>query len=288
MPTSSARRPDLPAVRDRVVVVTGAGRGIGRATAARFAEAGARVLVGDLDTAAAREAAEAIGASVGDPARVRGVRVDVADRASYAALVAEAEAWGPVEVLVNNAGIMPLGPLLEQGEASIDTTLEVNLRAVVTGTRLVAPGMVERGRGHVVNVASAVGRVGLAGGAVYSASKFGVVGFSEAARGELAPHGVHVSCVLPTVVATELAAGVHATRGMRPCTPEEVADTVLDVVRRPRFETWVPGYAKALFHTSNALPRRARDLLSHAMGADAALTHVDAGARAAYERRAAR
>ena len=191
-------------------------------------------------------------------------------------------------MLVNNAGIMPLGPLLEQGEASIDTTLAVNLRAVVTGTRLVAPGMVARGHGHVVNVASAVGRVALAGGAVYSASKFGVVGFSEAALGELAPHGVHVSCVLPTVVATELAAGVHATRGMRPCTPEEVADTVLDVVRRPRFETWVPGYAKALFHTSNALPRRARDLLSHVLGADTSLTHVDAGARAAYERRAGR
>mgnify|MGYP002261907669 CR=1 FL=1 len=66
------------------------------------------------------------------------------------------------------------------------------------------------------------------------------------------------------------------------------ANTVLDVVRRPRFETWVPGYAKALFHTSNALPRRARDLLSHALGADATLTHVDTGARADYERRAGR
>ena len=285
---SSSRHPDLPTVRDRVVVVTGAARGIGRATAARFAEAGARVLVGDLDTEAAREAALAIGAAVGDPGRVRAVHVDVTDRASYAALVAEAEAWGPVEVLVNNAGIMPLGPLLEQGEASIDTTIAVNLRAVVTGTRLVAPGMVERGRGHVVNVASAVGRVGLAGGAVCSGAECGGVGVPEAALGELAPHGVHVSCVRPTVVATELAAGVHATRGMRPCTPEEVADTVLDVVRRPRFETWVPGYAKALFHTSNALPRRARDLLSHALGADATLTHVDTGARADYERRAGR
>ncbi|WP_261820692.1 SDR family oxidoreductase [Nocardioides sp. OK12] len=280
--------PHLPAVRDRVVVVTGGARGIGLATAGRFAAAGALVLLGDLDVEAARDAARTVGAATGAPDRVRGVHLDVTDRASFAALVDEAQAWGPVEVLVNNAGIMPLGPVLEQPDAVIDKALGVNLRAVVTGTRLVAPGMVERRRGHVVNIASAVGRLGLAGGAVYSASKFGVLGFSEAAMGELAPHGVHVSCVLPTVVATELSAGVAATRGMRPCTPEQVADTVLDVVRRPRFETWVPGYAKGLFHTSNALPRRVRRLVSHALHADSSLSDVDQGARAGYEQRAQR
>ncbi len=189
---------------------------------------------------------------------------------------------------MNNAGIMPLGPLGEQSEESIDRVLDVNLRAVITGTRLVLPTMAAHGRGHVINVASAVGRVGMAGGAVYSASKFGVVGFSEAMVGELAPLGIDVSCVLPTVVATELGAGVSAARGMRPCTPEQVGDAILGVARAPRFETWVPGYAKGIFHSSNALPRRARDLLSHLMHADSSLTDVDTSARAAYEDRAAR
>lgn len=269
-------------LRGRVVVITGAGRGIGLATAGRFADLGARVVIGDLDDDVAAKAAAQVGGGA------EGYVVDVADRASYAAFLARAEELGPVEVLVNNAGIMPLSPLVEQSDEAIDKILDVNLRAVITGTQLAARSMVPRGRGHVVNVASAVGRVGMAGGAVYSASKFGVVGFSEAMAAELAPHGVDVSVVLPTVVATELGAGVQATRGMRPCRPEEVADAIVSVTQRPRFETWVPAYAKGIFYSSNTLPRRARDLVGHAIGADTSLSHVDREARAEYERRAQR
>ena len=275
----STRTRDL---RSRVVVITGAGRGIGLATAGRFADLGARVVIGDLDDDVAAKAAAQVGGGA------EGYVVDVADRASYAAFLARAEELGPVEVLVNNAGIMPLSPLVEQSDEAIDKVLDVNLRAVITGTQLAARAMVPRGRGHVVNVASAVGRVGMAGGAVYSASKFGVVGFSEAMAAELAPHGVDVSVVLPTVVATELGAGVQATRGMRPCRPEEVADAIVSVAQRPRFETWVPAYAKGIFYSSNAMPRRARDLIGHAIGADTSLSHVDREARAEYERRAQR
>lgn len=279
--TRTDRQRDL---RGNVVVVTGGGRGIGLATAGRFADAGARVVLGDLDGDLAARAARSLGGTY----RAHGHALDVTDRASYAAFLERAAEHGPVAVLVNNAGIMPLAPLGEQSEESIDRVLEVNLRAVITGTRLVLPAMTAQGRGHVINVASAVGRVGMAGGAVYSASKFGVVGFSEAMAGELAPLGIDVSCVLPTVVATELSAGVSAARGMRPCTPEEVADAILGVARAPRFETWVPAYAKGVFHASNALPRRARDLISHLMHADSSLTDVDRGARAGYEQRAQR
>ncbi|NYD56944.1 hypothetical protein BKA08_001182 [Nocardioides marinisabuli] len=279
--TRTDRQRDL---RGSVVVVTGGGRGIGLATAGRFADAGARVVLGDLDGDLAARAARSLGGTT----RAHGHALDVTDRASYADFLERAAEHGPVEVLVNNAGIMPLSPLGEQSEESIDRVLDVNLRAVITGTRLVLPAMTAQGRGHVINVASAVGRVGMPGGAVYSASKFGVVGFSEAMVGELSPLGIDISCVLPTVVATELSAGVSAARGMRPCTPEEVADAILGVARAPRFETWVPAYAKGVFHASNALPRRARDLLSHLMHADSSLTDVDTAARAGYEQRAQR
>lgn len=276
-----SRTPDRD-VRGKVVAITGAGRGIGLATASRFADAGAIVVIGDLDDDVAAKAAMQVGGGA------EGYVVDVADRESFAAFLDRAEALGPVEVLVNNAGIMPLSPLVDQSDASIDKVLDINLRGVITGTQLAARAMSARGHGHVVNVASAVGRIGMAGGAVYSASKFGVVGFSEAMAGELRPAGVDVSVVLPTVVATELGAGVSATRGMRACKPEEVADAVLSTVRRPQFETWVPGYAKGIFYGSNTFPRRIRDAISHAMKADSSLTAIDAEARAEYERRASR
>ncbi|MDN5895209.1 MAG: SDR family NAD(P)-dependent oxidoreductase, partial [Nocardioides sp.] len=193
---------------------------------------------------------------------------------------------GRVDLLINNAGIMPLSPLVDESDAATDRILGINVRGVITGTKLVAPGMIERGRGHIINVASAVGRLAVAEGATYSASKFAVVGFSEAMRSELKPHGVEVSCILPTVVATDLAAGVTAVRGMKQAQPEHVAAAILRVARKPRFETWVPRHSKALFYASNTLPRRWKDVIGHALGADRALSNVDTAARADYERRA--
>lgn len=268
-------------LRDQLVVITGGGRGIGLSTASHFVAAGARVVIGDLDDVAAKSAAQVGGGAVG-------LTVDVSDRASYAAFIEQVQAFGPIDVLVNNAGIMPLSPLVDETDEATDRILDVNLRGVITGTKLVAPAMIARGSGHVINIASAVGRIAVANGATYSASKHAVVGFSEAMRSELRPHGVDVSCVLPTVVATELAAGVSATKGMRAAQPEHVARAVVDVAQKPRFETWVPRHSKGIFYVSNALPRRWKDAIGHAIGADRALTDVNAQARAEYERRAAR
>jgi NADP-dependent 3-hydroxy acid dehydrogenase YdfG len=265
------------------VLVTGAARGIGLATAERFAAAGVRVVLGDLDDDLVDKAARTIGRGA------LGLRLDVADRGSFAAFVERAQAEvGPVDVLVNNAGIMPIAPLVEESDDATDRIIDVNLRGVVTGTKLVVPGMVARGRGHVVNVASGVGRIALAHGATYSASKYAVVGFTEAMRTELRPHGVDVSAVLPTVVATELGSGLQATRGMRPCRPEEVAATIVAVAQRPRFETWVPRHAKAIYYGANLLPRRAKDVLARSLGTDDLLAHADDEARSGYEQRAAR
>ena len=264
----------------QVVVITGAGRGIGLATASQFAAAGAIVVIGDLDDDVAAKAAQQVGG------RAVGHVVDVADRASYARFIDFARQQGPIDILVNNAGIMPLSPLVDEDDAMTDRIIDINLRGVITGTKLVAPQMIARRSGHIINIASAVGRIAVANGATYSASKYAVMGFSEAMQSELAPAGVDVSCVLPTVVNTELAAGVSATKGMRAVQPEEVAAAVLSVAGKPRFETWVPAWSKGLFYTTNALPRRLRDTASHLVGADEALRSIDVEARQEYERRA--
>lgn len=270
-------------LHNQVVVITGGGRGIGLATAREFVAAGARVVLGDLDEELAAAAARQVGGGT------IGLAVDVADSGAYTTFLEQAtQRQGPIEVLVNNAGIMPLAPLVEEDDATTDRILDINVRGVITGTKLVVPGMIEQGHGHVINVASAVGRIAVAHGATYSASKYAVIGFSEAMRAELKPHGVDVSCVLPTVVATDLAAGVSAVKGMKRVQPQEVARAIVRVARTPRFETWVPRHSKTMYYSTNALPRRWKEAIGHALGADRALSNVDAEARKEYENRVAR
>ncbi len=266
----------------RVVVITGGARGIGRATAERLSAAGARVVIGDLDAALATSVAEQIGRG----AVAAGLDVTSAD--SWRAFLAATAEAGPVDALVNNAGVMPIGSLLKEPDEVTRTIVDVNLHGVINGTKAVVPGMIERGHGHVVNVSSAVGRVAVADGATYSASKFAVVGFSEAMRSELRPQGVDVSAVLPTVVQTELSAGVPAAKGVKPVTADDVAKVIESVLRKPKAEVWVPRWSQAIVKVSGALPRTVQDAVSRAMGADKVFHSADPSARAAYEERARR
>src|SRR4051794_32302200 len=184
----------------KVVAITGGGRGIGRATALALAREGARVAVGDLD----QQAADAVAAETGGLA----LPLDVADHAGFTAFLDEVESrLGPLDVLVNNAGIMPVTPLLEESPASIARQLEINLHAVIHGTQEAMRRMVPRGTGHIVQLASVAGRSGLPHLATYCATKHGVVGLSEAVRVELRDTGVEVSVVMPSIVRTELTTG---------------------------------------------------------------------------------
>ncbi len=266
-----------------VVVVTGGARGIGRATAQRLAGAGAWVAIGDRDADLAHSTAAELDA--GARGRVVAAPLDVTDSGSWAAFLDEVAHLGPVDVLVNNAGVMPLGPALEEPEEVTRAILDVNFGGIVHGTRAVAPGMVARGRGHLVNIASAVGRVPAPGGATYTASKHAVVGYSEALRGELRPHGVDVSMVLPLVVATELASGLGAATGIGHLAPEDVAREIERTIRRPRPERWVPRWTQGLARFTSVLPRALQDGMARTMGSDQILATYDAGARTAYESR---
>lgn len=258
------------------VVITGGARGIGRATAEAFLARGAKVSLGDLDLAAAKATGAEIGASAHP--------VDVADRASYDAFVDAAEAeHGPVDVLVNNAGVMPSGAFLDQDPATDRLTLDVNVQGVLNGMRRVLPGMVERRRGHVVNIASLAGKFPVPGLAVYNASKFAVVGLTAATRLEMAEHGVTLSAVLPSAVDTDLASGFD----MKPIPkvqPSDIADAVVGSVRHRAAEIAVPRYVGALAATVPLVPVPLMDRVRKVVRGDRAL-HPDDAARAAYTAR---
>jgi len=266
----------------KVVAITGGGRGIGRATALALAREGARVAVGDLD----REAAESVAAELGDNAL--GLPLDVTDHAGFTAFLDEVEQQlGPLDVLVNNAGIMPVTPLLEESPESISRQLEINLHAVIHGTQEAMRRMVPRRSGHIVQLASLAGRAGFPQLATYCATKHGVVGLSEAVRMELRGTGVEVSVVMPGIVRTELATGLAEARGVKSLSAEEVAGEIVAVLRVPRFDVFLPKSTGPLMALAAAVPRRAREAIARALKADEALLKTDRSARAAYEARAA-
>jgi 2-hydroxycyclohexanecarboxyl-CoA dehydrogenase len=182
----------------KVVLVTGAGRGMGRAIAERLTEEGARVAVTDVDEKSALDsAAELDGAA--------GFRLDITDAAEVATTVDKiVAALGPVDALVNNAGWDQLSPFLDTDEDLWDRIIDINLRGPIRMTKAVLPGMVERQAGRIVNISSDAGRVGSTGEAVYSACKAGIIGFSKTVAREVARHGITVNAVCPGPTATPL------------------------------------------------------------------------------------
>jgi NAD(P)-dependent dehydrogenase (short-subunit alcohol dehydrogenase family) len=265
----------------KVVAITGGGRGIGRAIAQSLAREGARVAVGDLDKGSAEATAAALG---GDAI---GLGLDVTDHAGFTAFLDEIERrLGPLDVLVNNAGIMVVTPLVEETADSIARQLELNLRAVIHGTQEAMRRMTPRRSGHIVNVASIAGRTGFPHLATYAATKHGVVGLSESVRAELRGTGVEVSVVMPSVVRTELAAGLADSR-VKAVDVEDVADEVLSALKRPRFDVFVPRSNGPLVQLGNVLPRAAREAMTRWLKADQPLLKADRAARASYEARAA-
>lgn len=218
-------------LRGAVVVVTGASAGIGRATAWAFASKGATV----VGSARRIERLEALVAEIerrGGTASP--VACDVTDFGSVEALRDRVlEFYGRCDVLVNNAGVPGGGDFLALPIEKIEQVVNTNLMGVVYGTKAFLPGMVERGSGHVVNVASLAGRFAVPGSAVYSASKHGVVAFSEALYYDMHDRGVVVTVVNPGLVATETFPHTDAIgQGRSVMAPERIARTIVDVVRR--------------------------------------------------------
>lgn len=231
--------------------------------ASALAAAGATAVVGDLDT---------------EPV------LDVTDRSGYRAFLAAVEdLHGPVDILVNNAGVMWVGPFDEEPAEAARRQFDVNVHGMITGCKLVAPGMALRGRGHIVTIASAASRIAPAGEATYAATKHAVYGYSNALRAELRGSGVHVSVVMPSVVETELARGT-ANGSVRRLRPSEVADAVVRLLRRPAFEVYVPRRLTVVDKVLGVLPGRVR-LAAHDALVPDQRARTDHAARASYQHR---
>ncbi len=265
----------------KVVAITGGARGIGKATATALVRKGCRIAIGDLDLELAEQTATELGGGT------VALALDVTDRSSFAAFLDEAERQlGPVDVVINNAGIMPVTALVDESDDSIRRQLDINVYGVIVGTQLAIERLRPRGGGHIVNIASQAGKTALPGIATYAGTKHAVVGISEAARAELRGSGVEIACVMPTVVNTELTAGV-GQRLIRPVEASDVANEIVDALEVPRFDVWVPRVNGVLFKVIANLPRGWREGLGRLMKVDKLMTEVDHGARQAYEQRAA-
>jgi NADP-dependent 3-hydroxy acid dehydrogenase YdfG len=267
----------------RVAAITGGARGIGRATAQALVRQGMKVGIGDLDLAAAKATAAELGNGT------EAFELDVTRRESVAAFLdGVEETLGPLDVLVNNAGIMQLGPFLEEDDLTTQRQIDINVNGVLWGMKEALPRFLARGSGHLVNIASSAGKAGFPGGATYCGTKHFVVGASEAVRGELRETPIEISCVMPGVVNTELAAGLQPARGVKNVNPSDVADAIVEALRFPRFDVFVPKAIGPINSILGLLPRRGREAFARALKADKVLAQADPNARRAYELRAAR
>ena len=267
----------------QVVAITGGARGIGKATAQRLAREGMKVAIGDLDGDLAAEVAAQL------PGGAIGMELDVTDPESFSDFIEAAEEQlGPVDVLINNAGIMQLGSFLDEDLATTERMININVYGVHYGCKLILPKMVARRRGHLVNIASVAGTAGFSNGVTYCGTKHYVRGMSEALRSELSDTGVEVSCVMPVAVHTELGAGLPEPRGVKMPQPEDVAEEICLALKEPRFDVFVPRSVGTLQQVMSILPRGGRERMTRAMKADQVLATADMSARRDYELRAAR
>jgi NAD(P)-dependent dehydrogenase (short-subunit alcohol dehydrogenase family) len=267
-------------ITGKVVAITGGARGIGLATATVLHAAGARVAIGDIDGEQAVGSAQAIGPDV-----LAG-SLDVTDVESFVDFLALVEREvGPLDVLINNAGIMPIGPFLSEASATAERVFAINVLGVMTGMKLALPGMLQRRRGHIVNISSVAGRSPVPGGASYAASKAAIVSLTESARVEFAGQGIDFTCVMPSFTATELIAGTKGTKFVPTVKPEDVANAIVKAIGAPAYDVFVPSSVGAIIKLQPLLGRKLRDAINRALGADRTFLEVDQAARAAYDAR---
>ena len=254
------------------VLITGGAQGIGLEMAIKFAGRGSDIVIADLNEAKLPEAKakiEALGVAAW------GFPVDVTKPASIASLKAQIAAEvGPIDVLVNNAGIVFGGPFTETPLDRHLKTYEVNTLGVVAMTHAFLPELIERPEAHLVNISSASGFIGLPYGSTYASSKWAVIGFSESIRAELKVLGhehVHVTIVCPSFIGTGMFEGAEAPKATNILEPDFIAEKVVLAVERNRIHVLEPWMVKITPLLRELLPTALYDRISHLFGADTSM-----------------
>jgi NAD(P)-dependent dehydrogenase (short-subunit alcohol dehydrogenase family) len=264
----------------KVVAITGGARGIGRATAVALIAQGARIAIGDIDAPLAQQTASELGSGT------LGLPLDVTSRASFDAFLTDVESrLGPVDVVINNAGIMPIGRFVDESDSTARRMVDINLHGVIHGSKLALDRFLPRGRGHLVNIASVAGKGGFPGGATYCATKHAVVGLSEAVRAEVRKTDIDVSIVMPVVVNTELGLGLRKSRGIKVVEPEDVANAIVEALQTGRVDVYIPRQVGVLMRLAQVLPRSVADAVTKVLKGDQVLVNPDHLLREAYEKR---
>ncbi|MGA9359843.1 MAG: SDR family oxidoreductase [Mycobacterium sp.] len=267
-------------VAGNTVAVTGGARGIGLAIATALHSMGAKVAIGDIDEAAVKDAGSRLGLRV-----CRGL--DVTDRQSFTEFLDNVEdQLGPIDVLVNNAGLIAVGNAVDEDEAVSRRVLDVNIWGVMLGTKLGAQRMLARGRGHVINIGSLGSVLPAAGLATYGATKHAVLGYTDTVRMENRGRGVHFSVIMPTLTNTEMIAGFGHARGFKNAEPEDVARAVVGVIAKPKPRVFVPRSIGIVISAQRFMPQRVSEAIGRALGTDRVCTsELRTDERATYARR---
>lgn len=214
-----------------------------------------------------------------------GFALDVRDSDQFDAFLTRAEEHiGPLDALINNAGILHTGMFVDEDPADTQRSLDINLNGVMIGTRLALRRFLPRGHGHIVNMASAGGEIALAGEATYAASKHAVVGFTRSIRAETRGTGVRTTIALPGFTDTDMCTGLEMRRGMRLVSPDVVADAIVGALRTGKEELYVPRELGAIAKVIAGTPPWIADRVKRAFGLDEIILHADASARRGYLR----
>jgi NAD(P)-dependent dehydrogenase (short-subunit alcohol dehydrogenase family) len=267
-------------VSGKVVVITGGARGIGLAAATALHLLGAKVAIGDIDEQAVKQAGANLGLDVSGT-------LDVTDHDSFAGFLDDVEErLGPIDVLVNNAGILPVGRLVDEPDALTRRALAVNVYGVIVGTKVAARRMLNRRSGHIINVASVNSETPSPGVATCCATKHAVLGFTNSIRAEHRGTGVRYSAVLPAMTNTEMIAGIDQARGLKNAEASDVAKAIVGLIRKPKRRVTVTRAAGVVLGIQRILPGGVADALRRSLGLDHLFTdRIDVGKRATYEQR---
>lgn len=273
----------LRQLRGRLAVITGGARGIGRCTAEALLAQGLKVIIADIDELSAVRTADELASKGWIEAR----SLDVTEPQAFSEMIDAIERTvGPVDVLVNNAGIMAVDRFMSHTSEVDSRQIDINLQGVIAGMRAVLPHMLERDRGHIINIASVAGKYSPPGIAVYAATKHAVVGLTEGVRREYISTQLAFSYVMPSLVNTELASGARPLVWPPMVQPEDVANAVVRALKTAKVDLFVPRIARVAAVLPAILPRRLSERIGRILGSDSMFSDVDDHARRAYRDRA--